>query len=206
MGDNIMQYNGGCCVAMSGKNCFAIASDLGMINQGKCISKNTSKVHCVHDRLWIGLSGLATDRETLMDKIRFRTNMYKLREERDINPEPFANMFSNMLYERRFGPWFVEPVIAGFNPDNSVFLCSTDLIGAKSHPEDFVCTGTCEESLMGMCEALWRPGLEAEELFEVTAQALLSALDRDCISGWGATVTVVTPDKAVTRILRTRAD
>ena len=203
---SIMQYNGGCCVAMAGEGCFAIASDLGMLNQGKNISMNAPKTFRVNDRLYIGLSGLATDRQTLIDKITYRCNMYKLREERDIAPAPFSAMFSNLLYERRFGPWFVEPVIVGFNPDNSVFIASTDLIGAKSTPKDFVCVGTCEDSLMGMCESLWRPKMGPDELFEVLSQALLSALDRDCISGWGAVVTVVTPTEIITRKIKTRAD
>lgn len=32
---------------------------------------------------------------------------------------------------------------------------------------------------------------EAEELFEIVSQALLSSVDRDCLSGWGGHVFVV---------------
>lgn len=32
---------------------------------------------------------------------------------------------------------------------------------------------------------------EAEELFETISQALLSSVDRDCLSGWGGHVYVV---------------
>lgn len=32
---------------------------------------------------------------------------------------------------------------------------------------------------------------EPEELFEVISQALLSSVDRDCLSGWGGIVHVV---------------
>ena len=39
--------------------------------------------------------------------------MYKLREERNMKPATFAHMVSKTLYEKRFGPYFVEPVIAG---------------------------------------------------------------------------------------------
>merc|ERR1712188_149111 len=28
-----------------------------------------------------------------------------------MDPRTFSNMISSMLYERRFGPWFCEPVI-----------------------------------------------------------------------------------------------
>ena len=72
------------------------------------------------------------------------------------------------------GRYFIEPVIAGLE-DGKVYLCATDLIGAKDEPADFIVTGTCYESLLGMAESLWRPGMEPDELFEVISQALLSA-------------------------------
>ena len=53
------------------------------------------------DRLFVGLSGLATDIQTLEQLLRFRLNMYKLREERDIKPETFSALLSHILYEKR---------------------------------------------------------------------------------------------------------
>ena len=35
-----------------------------------------------------------------------------------------------MLYEKRFGPYFCEPVVAGLLDDNTPFLSGMDLIGA----------------------------------------------------------------------------
>lgn len=61
--------------------------------------------------------------------------MYRLREERDIEPETMANLVSSTLYERRFGPYFVSPVIAGINHrTGSPFICGFDSIGKKSLP------------------------------------------------------------------------
>ena len=59
----------------------------------------------------------------------------------------------------RFGPYFVSPVIAGLEPDGSVYLAGTDSIGAIETAKDFMVSGTAPESLMGVCEAMWRPGL-----------------------------------------------
>jgi 20S proteasome subunit beta 3 len=42
-----------------------------------------------------------------------------------------------------------------------------------------------------MCEALWRPKMDPEDLFECTSQALVNAFDRDALSGWGATVYIM---------------
>ena len=59
-------------------------------------------------------------------------------------------MLSNMLYERRFGPFFVEPVVAGLDPETGdAYLNSMDLIGCPTTPDDFVVAGTSEEQLFG---------------------------------------------------------
>lgn len=66
-----------------------------------------------------------------------------------------------------------------------------DLIGCSNIPEDFVIAGTCSDQLYGMCEVLWQPDLEPDDLFETISQALVNAFDRDAISGWGAVVYIM---------------
>ena len=84
----------------------------------------------MNPHLWVGLPGLATDIQTVKQKIEFRMNMYELKETRQMRPKTFANMVSNMLYERRFGPFFVEPIVAGLDPEtHAPYICNMDLIG-----------------------------------------------------------------------------
>ena len=60
----------------------------------------------------------------------------------------------------RFGPYYIEPVIAGLNPKTlEPFICSLDLIGCPMVTEDFVVSGTCSEQMYGMCESLWEPDM-----------------------------------------------
>merc|ERR1712088_635807 len=111
--------------------------------------------------------------------------MYELREGRKMRPKTFAAMLSNLLYERRFGPFFVEPIVAGIDPaTKEPYICNMDLIGNKTDPEDMV----------------------AEQIFESTSQALTNAFDRDSGAGWGAVVHVIEADKITTRKLKTRMD
>jgi 20S proteasome subunit beta 3 len=59
--------------AMVGKNCVAIASDLRFgINQQQTTAVDMKKIHKIHDHLYVGLSGLATDQMTLAQKFKFR--------------------------------------------------------------------------------------------------------------------------------------
>lgn len=82
--------------------------------------------------------------------LKFRLNLYKLREERDMKPETFSHLVSSILYEKRcvylfspmlsllliychrFGPYFVEPIVAGLDPDTGKpWISAMDLIGAE---------------------------------------------------------------------------
>ncbi|KXZ48176.1 hypothetical protein GPECTOR_30g272 [Gonium pectorale] len=191
---------------MAGKECVAIGSDLRFGVQLQTITCDTPKVFKIHDKLYLGLSGLQTDAQTLYQKLQFRHNLYHLREERDMKPSTFSDMLSNVLYERRFGPYFAAPVVAGLEPDGKPFLSGMDTIGAVETAKDFMIAGTSPESLYGMCESMWRPDMEPEELFETVAQCLMSGFGRDALAGWGAVVHVITKDKVITRTLKTRMD
>jgi len=213
-----MEYNGSGVVAMTGLNCVAIASDLRYGIQYQTVACDFPKIYRIHDHLYVGLPGLATDVQTVVNKLRFREKMYSLREERIMKPSTFANMTSSLLYEKRFGPYFVEPIIAGLTPhskkaeDGTVtieytpFITAMDLIGATVDTEDFVVGGTSSEELYGVCEAMFKPNQEAEDLFETISQCLLAAVDRDCLAGWGAIVHIITPEKVITRELKSRQD
>jgi 20S proteasome subunit beta 3 len=191
---------------MAGKNCVAICSDSRLGIQAQTITKDFQKVFEVNDSIFVGLAGLGTDVLSFEQLLKFRCNLYELREHREMKPEVFGALVSTMLYEKRFSPWFVEPVIAGLKDDNTPFLSGCDLIGAPVFTDDFVVSGTCSANLHGMCEALYKKNMEPDELFEVLSQCLLSAVDRDAISGWGAVVHVITPDGTTTRKLKCRQD
>jgi len=203
---SITSYNGSALIAMVGKDCFAIASDRRLGVNFQTVATDFQRIFKIHDNLYIGLSGLATDVQTMQQRLNFRHKLYQLREERNMRPETFASLVSAILYEKRFGPYFCEPIIAGLNEDGTPFICTTDLIGAKQLAKDFVVSGTASESLYGACESMYKPDLGPEELFEVISQALLSSVDRDCISGWGGIVHVVTLDKVITKTLKGRMD
>lgn len=135
------------------------------------------------------------------EQFRHRVNMYTIKEEREIEPQTFAQLVSSTLYERRFGPYFIEPVIAGMQkkPTGGLepFIAATDLIGCLNFAKDFVVAGTASEKLFGVAEGLWEPDLEPDDLFETISQTLLNAVDRDAFSGWGAVVHVMCVVRAV---------
>lgn len=132
-------------------------------------------------------------------------------------------MLTNLLYERRFGPYFVFALVIGLDPKTGeTFVYDSDNIGAISDNVNLATVGTASEYIFGLgkfeerClihalssflgELFFKPDMNADELFEATSQALLNGVDRDSASGWGAVVYVIEKDKVTVRELKGRQD
>lgn len=204
---NIQAHNGGSIVAMAGKDCVAIATDKRFGVGLHQISTNFDKVYRYGPRLFAGYSGLATDILTCHSRLRFRVNMYELRENRKISPKTFSALFSNFLYEKRFSPYFIEPIVVGLDDKTGKpYVSAMDSLGCICEEETLQVAGTASEQLFGMCESLWEPNLDVDSLFEVISQSLMNACDRDAISGWGATVYLIEKDAVTVKELKMRMD
>ncbi|EAK88932.1 possible proteasome component, partial [Cryptosporidium parvum Iowa II] len=204
---SIMTYNGGAILAMKGKECVAFATDMRLGSNGyRTISTDFDKVIRPSSKTLMGFSGLATDIHTLTNLIKFKTNLYHLREEREIGVKALSHMTASILYSKRFSPYFVEPIVAGLDNNNVPFIAGYDLIGCLSVCSEFAISGTADNQLFGICESYYRPDLEPDELMEIVSQCMLSGIDRDAFSGWGCKVYLLTPEKLVTKTLKSRMD
>lgn len=165
-------------MAMVGKDCVAIACDLRLGLQSLTVSNNFPKIFPYGD-VYLGLTGLATDVSTVADLFRYKVNLYRLREERQISPQTMANLVSSSLYEKRFGPYFVSPVIAGINhTTGKPFICGFDSIGCIDFAKDFIVAGTASDQLFGTCEGLWEPDLVSRICSSVWVPSLAPRLNR----------------------------
>ena len=114
-----------------------------------------------------------------------------------------------IFFKFRWGPYFIAPVIAGLDKVGDKWepiVCTYDSIGCQSDHSNFEVAGTGGELLYGSCEAFYKEDMGPEELYETISNCLLSALDRDSLSGWGAYVYILTPDELIVRALKTRQD
>jgi Proteasome subunit len=97
----------------------------------------------VSDKLYIGLTGLATDVISVEQLLRFRHNLYKLRENREMKPEVFSALLSTLLYEKRYDYFLVA------------FYCLLSLLPSNVPSADF---------LLGSASLLWRDCLRITPL------------------------------------------
>lgn len=88
-------------VAMAGKNCVAIATDTRLSTQLMTIDGNFQRVFKINDKCLMGLSGLGTDVQTFNSLMKFKNNLYQLKEGREMKASTFSKLVSTSLYEKR---------------------------------------------------------------------------------------------------------
>lgn len=136
----------------------------------------------------------------------------RVEQQTAISPKSMSTLISHTLYGRRRSPYYVEPIVAGIeiiqeyeeSHDGHIvktkyvpYLCALDVIGAKSLSKSFVCSGAASKSMYGAAEAMWSPGLSPQQLSRVCAKAFVSALERDCLSGYGAIVYLIIAEEGI---------
>eukprot|EP01016_Furgasonia_blochmanni_P009999 TRINITY_DN1419_c0_g1_i4.p2 TRINITY_DN1419_c0_g1~~TRINITY_DN1419_c0_g1_i4.p2 ORF type:complete len:130 (+),score=26.05 TRINITY_DN1419_c0_g1_i4:146-535(+) len=120
-----------------------------------------------------------------------------------MKPSTFTNRVASILYEKRWSPYFVSPIVAGLENGKPI-LATYDSIGCLSNIDPFVVQGTATETLYGLAEAFYKPDLEPQVLSEVVAQILTTGADRDIYSGWGGLVYLLTPGGLEIKVLKTK--
>ena len=75
---SILEYNGAAMIAMVGKDCVGIATDVHLGIQAQTISTDFIKVFEMSPHLFCGLAGLATDVQTLHNLLKFCMELYSL--------------------------------------------------------------------------------------------------------------------------------
>ena len=115
----------------------------------------------------------------------------------------FMSMVGTTLYEHRFGPFFVSPIVIGLEKGTPL-ICNYDSIGTQTDTEDFSVAGTGGDMFYSLCEAYYRSDMKADELSDVLANVFVSGIDRDIMSGWGGIVYVMTEDKIDIKYIKTK--
>lgn len=203
---DITQYYGGSLLALKGKDSLLIISDTRLGNGAITINKSFSKIYPLDQNLFLGLCGFNPDAIHLHRLIRKFYNLHKL-ESKELNITEVANLVSYILYQKRWNPLYLSPIVCGHSKDKGIKIFNMDCIGS-SNEVYFAATGTAEKSLIGLSETLFKKNLNDEELYEVGVQIFLNSLNRDCISGFKAECMLINSltNEVIKRKIRGRMD
>lgn len=203
---SIETYYGGSILAMKGKDAIVITADRRFGNNLTTVHNTFSRLYILTPRIIIGLSCFVPDCQMVFKELRKHINMFELSQNREIEPKEVSSLLSYILYTKRFSPYYIEPIIVGFDRDNQGHIYTMDCVGCIDSPPFFACTGTASKNLSGIAEVIYEEDLEAEKLFTKTLQGFLNAVDRDSLSGCGAEAFILTPYKRVYREIEGRQD
>jgi 20S proteasome subunit beta 3 len=201
-----MDSQGGFVLAMKGKDCVVIASDLGLFDGRYVSGNNTPKVFKIHDNLFIGLTGLLGDISSVKQILEYEVSKFLLKENRFPDHLEITNILSRLLYKNRFTPFFTEPVLAGIDKKGNPVISSMDIIGAISNSNKFSVSGTCSDGLFGICESFWRPNMSEKDLFKIISKCINFTSNRDCLSGLGANIYIIKKNRIFNKKLENRVD
>lgn len=218
-------HNGGSIMAMVGSNSLAVIVDKRFGYGAQTVTISPRTIFVPHSHLLVGFTGLEGDVQSICDELSVKVlsemNSHATvgcllkGENHYIKSRCMSVLLSHILYKKRRSPYYVESIVAGLdklydancNMSYSPFLCGHDVIGARIYSETFICCGAASKSLYGNAETMWRPNLSQEDLMHICGKVFLNALERDCLSGSGAILYLITSNKGIIKYdLTTRTD
>ena len=122
--------NGGSTVAIAGDDFAIVASDT-RLTDGRygIMSRNVPKMFQLTDQSVLAACGCWADVLTLTKLINARIQMYKYTHNRTMKTPSTAQMLANILYSKRFFPYYVRNILAGLDENGKGVVYSYDPVG-----------------------------------------------------------------------------
>jgi len=122
--------NGGSTVAVAGDDFVVVASDT-RLTDGRygILSRNCSKVFKLTDSTLLASCGCWADVLMLTKLINARIQIYKYTHNRVMKTRATAQMLANMLYSKRFFPYYVRNILAGLDEHGKGLVYGYDPVG-----------------------------------------------------------------------------
>ncbi|UCG89567.1 MAG: proteasome subunit beta [Candidatus Heimdallarchaeota archaeon] len=148
-------------------------------------SKRAKKVHKLNEYTGMGIAGLVSDAQTLIDVMKSELRLYELENSFQPSIRVAASLLSTIIHGgfRRYTPWWVQLLVGGVDRRGS-HVYVLDPSGSLSE-EDYIAIGSGTLLAMGVLEASWKPELTKVKAKELGINALKMAIGRDIATGNG---------------------
>lgn len=121
--------NGGTVVAIAGKDYAMIASETRLSTGYQIYTRDQPKLFQLTPKTILGSSGCWCDALTFAKVIEARVKNYLYEHNRVISTPACAQLISNMLYYKRFFPYYISNIVAGLDEEGKGCVYSYDPIG-----------------------------------------------------------------------------
>jgi len=178
-------------VAMICKDAVVLAADRKATMGYLIASKDAKKVLKLDEHIAMTIAGVVGDAQTLERYLKAELKLYKLHEERRMPVKSAASLAANILYTRRFYPYFVQLIIAGYDTKPQLFTLAPD---GSVIEEKYYSSGSGSPMVFGVLEHDFKDNMEIEDAKRLAVQAVAAAIKRDIASG-GSGIDLVVVDK-----------
>ena len=155
-------------------------------------SKNAEKILRLNSRIAMTTAGLVGDAQAIERIMKAELKLYEFQEERKPSIKAAAHLLANILYSRRYYPYYVQLLVGGF--DDKPRLYSFDPSGSIQEESEFFSTGSGSPIALGVLEEKYRKGISVEEGKRIAIKAVKAAVQRDIASG-GSGIDIAVIDK-----------
>jgi proteasome beta subunit len=155
--------------------------------------RHVMKIQKVDDHLGMTIAGGVADAQNLVDTMRYNSNIYRLSRREPIPTGSAARLCSNILFNQRYFPYYVQIIMAGFDyREKEGKIYNIDLFGSIT-TEKFISTGSGSPVAYGYLESEYKDGIGVNDAYKIAIQSIAAAIRRN--AGTGDSINAVIIDK-----------
>ncbi|HKI08990.1 MAG TPA: proteasome subunit beta [Nitrososphaeraceae archaeon] len=154
--------------------------------------RHVMKIQKVDKHLGMTIAGGVADAQNLVDIMRYNANIYRLTNRELMPIKSAARLCSNVLFNQRFYPYYVQIILAGYDKNVGGQIYNIDLFGSMTS-EKFISTGSGSPVAYGYLESEFKDNLSVDESYRIAIQAIAAAIRRN--AGTGDNINAVIIDK-----------
>lgn len=192
MTSNEVKKTGTTTLGMICKDGVVIATEQRATMGTLIAHKTTKKLYRIDDHLALATAGLVGDLQTLARYLSAEANLYRLKRDSNIPVKSAATLMSNIMNQRRYMPYYVQLVLAGYDACGP-HVYSLDAAGG-SIPDTYTSAGSGSPYVFGVLEDNYREDLTTDEGVNLAIRAISAAIGRDSASGGMINVAVINKD------------
>jgi proteasome beta subunit len=155
--------------------------------------KHVMKIQKVDRHIGMTMAGGVADAQNLVDIMRYNANIFRLTNKERIPIKSAARLCSNVLFNQRAFPFFVQIILAGVdNAKQEGQIYNIDLFGSMTS-EKFIATGSGSPVAYGYLETEFKENLTVNDAYKIAIHAIAAAIRRN--SGTGDNINAVIIDE-----------
>jgi proteasome beta subunit len=152
--------------------------------------RHVMKIQNVDKHLGMTIAGGVADAQNLVDTMRYNANLYRINNKRIIPVQSAARLCSNILFNQRYFPYYVQIIMAGYEGKGTGQIYNIDLFGSLTE-EKFISTGSGSPVAYGYLESEFKENMSVDEAYKVALQAIAAAIRRNAGTGDGINVVII---------------